>query len=229
MKTKKHMKKTAYTLLFSLLFIGIMNAQTVQEGEWMMSLGKQNAFFADMPEVTKDIAEDVWKEYMKDYGKVKRNKKAKEYYSQEANIPIIGGTQPLNVYAKFDERVDMTTVYLWIDQNAQFINSTTNADQAQTTKDFLANYIMMAQKKAFNKQLEDQEDELKDLNKDLEKLEDKNKDYHEDIEKAKEKIREAEENIEQNLKDQEDQRIRIEQQKKVIEAIIEKINNLGKG
>ena len=101
------MKKTVYTLLFSLLFTGILGAQMVQEGEWMMSLGKQNAFFADMPEVNKDIAEDVWKDYMKDYGKVKRNKKAKEYYSQEANIPIIGGTQPLNVYAKFDERVDM--------------------------------------------------------------------------------------------------------------------------
>ena len=52
--------------------------------------------------------------------------------------------------------------------------------------------------------------------------------FHDDIKNYKEKILQAERDIEQNLNDQEDKRIEIEQQKKVIEKTADRLNKVGR-
>lgn len=218
-------------ILIFIMFIGTFtftSAQTINEETKSMSLGKQVGFQIDIDGADEDMTEDVWKDFMKDYGKTKRNKKAREYYSVGTKVPIIAGGNEIDLYIRFDERVKMTSVMLWVDLGEGFVNSNDYPKEAQGTEEFLTNFYLAVKKKAIEEEMKDQEKILNKMEKSLRKLEKKNTGYHKDIEKAKEKIEKAEKNIEQNLKDQEDQKITIAQQKKVIEEIIERLNNLGR-
>jgi len=222
------MKKIFYTFIIAMMSFVAVDAQDINEKEVSMSLGKQTAFILDVDGADKKLTEDVWKKFIKEYGKSKRNKKAKEYYSLGAQIPMIAGSKNIDVYVKFDERVGQTTTYMWVDTGGGFVNSDEAPKEAQGVEDFMTQFYLAVKEEAINKEMKAQEKVLNKMDKELRKLEKKNKGYHNDIEKAKKKIEDAESNIEQNLKDQEDQRIKIEQQKKVIEEVIERLNNLGK-
>lgn len=220
--------KTIYTLMLAIFSFAAINAQSISEEAVSMSLGKQNAFVVEIDGADEDMVKDVWKKFFKDYGKVKRNKKAKEHYSMAATVPAIGGSDNIDVYAKFEERVGLTNVYLWVDTGSGFVESNENPKMALGAEDFLTDFYLAVKNKAITEEMKQEEKQLKKYTKELEKLEKKNKGYHEDIEKAKRKIEEAEKNIEQNLKDQEDQRMVIEKQKKIVEEVIARLNNLGK-
>jgi len=222
------MKKVIFVLIAFVGALGIISAQDISEHERSMSLGKQTTFSIDIDGADENMAEDVWKEYVKGYGKSKRNRKAKEYYVVGARIPMIAGSKDLDIYIKFDERVGHTTANLWIDNGGSFINSNEYPKEAQGAEEFLTEFYLAVKRNAISEEMKKQEKALNKLDKSLRKFEKKNIGYHKNIEKAKEKIEKAEKNIEQNLKDQEDQRILIEQQKKVVEEIIERLNNLGK-
>lgn len=223
------MKKVIFTLIVFVGVFGIISAQEISERDMSMSLGKQIAFTVDIDGADEDMTEDVWKKYVKDFGKSKRNKKAKEYYVLGARVPMIAGASDIDLYIKFEERVGHTTASLCIDKGGSFVNSDEHPKEAQGAEEFLTEFYLAVKKKAISEEMEKQEKELKKLDKSLRKLEKKNTGYHDDIADAKEDIEKAEKNIEQNLKDQEDQAILIEQQKKIIEEIIERLNNLGKG
>jgi len=223
------MKKLIFTLIVFVGALGMINAQEVSEHDMSMSLGKQMAFSIDIDGADEDMTEDVWKKYVKDFGKSKRNKKAKEYYMLGARVPMIAGASDIDLYMNFEERVGHTTANLWIDTGGSFVNSDEHPKEARGAEDFLTEFYLEVKKKAISEEMKEQEKALKKLDKSLRKLEKKNTGYHDDIADAKEDIEKAEKNIEQNLKEQEDQRILIEQQKKVIEEIIERLNNLGKG
>jgi len=217
-------------LLFSLIVgsFTIIAAQSVNESSKSMSLGKQMGFEIDIDGADEDLTEDVWKDFIKDFGKGKRNKKAREYYSVGARVPVINGASDVDIYIRFDERVNMTTATMWVDLGESFINSDEYPKEAQGVEEFLTNFYLAVKKEAIQEEMKEQEKIMNKMEKALRKLEKKNTGYHKDIEKAKEKIEKAEKNIEKNLSEQEDQRITIEQQRKVLEEIIERLNNLGR-
>ena len=76
------MKKN-FLFTIALLVLGFtfnsLNAQ-VQEKEALMSLGDQNALTIDIQNVDKKALESYYKGYFKEFGKVKFNRKANEYY-----------------------------------------------------------------------------------------------------------------------------------------------------
>jgi len=226
----KPYKMQKLILLFGFLLGSstLITAQAVNEISKSMSLGKQTGFQIDIDGADEDITEDVWKEFMKDYGKTKRNKKAREYYAVGTRVPLISGANNVDLYIRFDERVNMTTATLWVDMGESFVNSDEHPKEAQGAQDFLTDFYLAVKREAIQEEMKEQEKVMEKMEKELRKLEKKNNGYHEDIEKAKEKIEKAEKQIEQNLRDQEDQRIIIEQQRKVIEEIIERLNNLGR-
>ena len=223
------MKKYILTLAVALIGLGSIIAQDINEQETRMSLGKQNSFTVDIEGADAGVAAKVWKKFAKDYGKVKRNKKAKEFYTKDATVSMVAGADRMDLYIKFDERVGQATATLWIDYEGAFVNSNEHPAEAQGAEELLQNFYVDVRAYVINEEMKAQEKELKKLDKGLRKPEKQNTGYHQDIEKAKERIEKAEKNIEQNLKDQDDQRISIEQQKKVIEDIIERLNNLKKG
>lgn len=216
-------------VLFLSLMTTVIFAQEVKESSEMLSLGNQPGYSVDIEGGNKKIAEKVWKQFMKDMdNKVKKNKKAKEWYSEKASLNGVNGNTPMDVYFKMEERKDMVSVFIAADRGDAFISGNTTPDEDKAMRTIVFNYAVEVMKKVTEEEIKDEEDRLKDLRKDLEKLEKKNGNYHNDIKKAEEKIREAEENIEQNLKDQETKKAEIEAQIKEVEMVTEKYNNLGK-
>jgi len=222
------MKKLIFTAVAALMMTITVVAQSVSEGKMSMSLGSQTGYTVDIDGADEKITENVFKKFMKDYGKVKKNKKAGEYYGEAMKLPMVAGSDEVNLYVKFDERVDLTTVTAWVDLGGAFVNGDEHPKEAQGMESFLSELYVEVKKAAIEAEMKDAEKELKKMDKSLSKLEDKNKGYHKDIEKAKEKIEQAEKNIEQNLKDQEDARVMIAKQKEVVEEIIGRLNSVGK-
>lgn len=212
-------------LLFSTLFSIGLNAQMF-ESKQELSVGLQNSYAMDYPNADKKMVEKALENAVKEHGKVKKNRKAKEWNCQECKIPTIS-SNPLNVYYKVEEGKGQTTSYLFFDDGGKFLSSDNGAAQADIER-FSMNIYHDVERMVIGKELENEEDQLKDFNKDFEKLEKKNKDLHNDIEEYKEKIRKAEKAIEQNLQEQEDKNIEIEQQKNKVGAVTEKLNNVGR-
>ncbi len=212
------------TLLFSVSLFG----QKVKQQKTTMSLGPQNAYYVEVEGADEDLLEDTWKSYVKEYGKVNHNKKAKEFVSQKAVVTLINGSSPIILYARHEEGKSLSTTYLWVDLGTGFSNADDFSAQNRGVETFLWDFWVMARKNVVKKELEAQEKALKNFEKDLSKLEGKNKDYHSDIEKARMKIAENEKNIEVNLKDQEAKKAEIELQKKTVQAVVDKLNSIGK-
>lgn len=220
------------TLITSIVLIfGILSqtsAQDVTEKKISMSLGPQNSFYVEIPGSDLKMAEKTFYEIIKEYGKLKENKKAREHFMMATKIPVINGSSPLDVYAKFEEGKGMTTTFVWMDLGGAFINSSEYASQAKSLKQFMSDYFIAVRKKVVTEELKVEEKKLAEVEKDLKRLKDKNDDYHQDIEKAKQKIVEAEKNIEKNVVDQENKVKEIDDQKTSVQKVVEKLNNLGK-
>ncbi len=219
--------KSILTTVFSLVVL-MLSGQDAMEKKVSMSLGPQNGFYLEIPGADKKMAEKTFYEFVKEYGKVKENGKAREHFMTATKIPVINGTSPVDLYAKFEEGKNMATTYMWVDLGGAFVNSSDHPSQTAAVRQFMYDYFIAVRKKVVNEELKTEEKNLNGLEKDLEKLKDKNQDYHNDIEKAKQKIAEAEKNIEKNLVDQENKVKEIDTQKVVVEKVVEKLNNLGK-
>ncbi len=200
----------------------IVSAQNVEAIEKTMSLGKQTGVYIEVEGGEKDDVKDLWEDYMKDYGKTKRNKKADEYYSEGARIPLVSSSNNVDMYAKFEEGKNQATAYFWAVSDGEFV------DDSKGLQTFVQDFYLLARKEVINKEIEEQEKVLKKLDKNMGKLVKKNTGYHKDIEKAEDKIRKAEENIEKNLNDQDEMQAEMIKQKEILDMIVEKLNNVGK-
>lgn len=221
-------KLTSFVFLF-FVFASFSIGQNVTERRVSMSLGAQNAYVVDVEGADKKIMEDVFKTMFKEYGKIQENRKARESFMMATKIPRVNGSSPVDLYAKFEEGKGVATTYVWVDLGGAFTSSTGYAKQSDAIKLMLQDYYYECRKVVVANELKAEEKALDKLEKEMAKLQRQNEGYHEDIEKAKQKIAEAEKNIEQNLLDQGSKTQEIEGQKKVVETVTEKLNNIGKG
>lgn len=205
-----------------------VSAQDIIEKKTSMSLGPQNGFYVEIQGADKKLAEKTFYEFVKEYGKMKENSKAREHFLMATKIPVINGTSPLDLYAKFEEGKGMATTYVWVDLGGAFVNSTDHASQTTALRQFVKDYFIAVRKKVVGEEVKVEEKNLSNLEKDLKKLKEKNEDLHKDIEKAKQKIAESEKNIEKNLVEQENKEKEIATQKEVLGKVTEKLNNVGK-
>ncbi|MBT8232548.1 MAG: hypothetical protein HKO66_01830 [Saprospiraceae bacterium] len=216
------MKNILLLLLIS-FSVGI-NAQ-VSVKKMSLSLGEQNAFVMDHMDAEKRTVEKIMEEAFKEYGKVRYNRKAKEYNCMECNISQIS-TSPLSVYFKVVEGKGQVTTYTFFDDGTKFISDEDKG--ADAIEKFNMNVYYDVQRSVIGEALKDEEKQLKSFNKDLKKLVKKNEDLHEDIEKYKEKIAKAEKEIEKNLGEQSDKKMEISKQEDKIKKTTEKLNNVGR-
>lgn len=216
----------ALTLAFIFSLLTGAHAQ-IELRSSTMSLGEKPAFVIDFENADKKLAEKKWKEHLKEYGKVNKNKKAKEWYTMQTTIPNLGGTKLVNIYFQLEQGKNMTRAFVFVDDGTKFIGN--GDDEEDGVRAFVNGYANRVNKEVAKKAMEKGEDELKDFNKKLSKLEDKNEDYHKEIEKCQKKIIEAEEDIENNLKEQDEAKENIEMQKSKVEALIEAYNSIGRG
>ena len=197
---------------------------SVREGERVMSQGSKNALTVDLPKTSLKDAEKLWKDYAKQFkGDTKKDKKTDEWFTDNAMIAAIGGANTIDMYAKFSESGDITTLGLWIDLGGIYVDSKSAADKYAEAEKILQNFATTVQREQTKKQLSDQQDDLKKMEKDEKKLENKNADLVKDIENWKKKITQAEADIQTNLKQQEEQKAKIEAQKKLVDEIAKKL------
>ena len=219
------MKKQIITTIFALLTVSLIGQ--VIEKDLTMSEGVQNALTVELDGANKKRAEGIWKNYSKEFGKLERNRKAKEHVLMNAIIPAVDSEYPITVFTKFDEYDNMTRAYFWFKMDDRFLNSIDDEREVNGIDAFLKRYALEVEKEVVKEELEDEEKELKNLQKDLSKLEKKNKDLHKDIEKAKKKIAESELEIERNLQEQQLKREEISQQQTRVQAVSKRMNNVG--
>lgn len=222
------MKIILNTLLILITATFSLSSQSVDESSQSMSLGSQVGYTVSIDGADKNTTENVVKKYFKDHGKVKNNKKAKELYSENIILPMVAGSNEVNLYLKFDERASLTSVTAWVDLGGQFVNGDEHPGEAKGMEQMMSEIYIAVKRQVIENEMKEEEKNMKKLTKELSKLEKNNKNYHKKIADAKKKIEENEGNIEQNLKDQEDQRIKIKNQQKLLDEIISRLNNVGK-
>jgi len=230
------MKKVIFSLCCLFTFATIsLQGQTVHEDDANMSLGIKNALYVDVEGADKKKTEKAWNEIMKEYGKVKKNRKAKEFYSEQIVIPAIAGSQPLDLFVRFDEKKNLTRAYFWVFDGDEFINSIDHDEQSSGAESILKDFFVKARRLVVEDEVKVEEKVAKNLDKDLKKLVDKNEDLHNDIEKWKREIKEreerivqAEKDIEANLIDQDNKELEIDAQEEVVKKVIDKLNGISK-
>lgn len=224
---------SVFAMLF--LFVQVASAQLTKKGGSMvmersesMSLGSNNALIVKFGEVDSKLIGQVWEKYVNDYynGKTEWQRKQKEFFTDNINIPAIGGATPVDLHAKVEGKTDATFM-LWINMGNSFLNSRDFPEQYAEAEKVVDGFVVAVQKEKTRLELEDQEKELKKLEKELEKLISANERYHKDIEKAKEAIKKAEEGIVENEREQELTRQKIESQKQTVEVVKTKLDNIN--
>ncbi len=209
-----------------LCFFGLfqnLNSQ-VRENNLAMSLGIQNGLSITIPDADEDLIDKVWKKYTKDYGKLAKNKKAKEEYIEKAEISSINGSNPMDIYVSTEDN----SLTAFFDLKNGFLNSTDNPKEYKAAAEFLQEFSYEVQREKTRQELEDEQDRLKKLNKKMGDLLSDNKGYHKDIDEANAKIKKAEANIISNEKAQDLTKSEILNQTKKVEGVQQKLSKIGK-
>lgn len=224
------MKILLFSVL-SILFVQIGFAQRPQitESERLMSLGTRPCFVLDIPKTKEGVVEDAWKDYVKEKfdTKLKYEKKFKEYVGKEAKSTAIS-SDLFTLFSSIEERGDDIALVLWVDMGSGFLNKKDNPDRANDAIGVLRDFYYTLRRLEVGKQLKDQEEVQKDIENKLRKLVKEKEGLEKDIENYKAKIAKAEKDIVDNKKEQETTTKNIEDQKKVVEEVRTKYNNIGK-
>ena len=229
------MKNLIAIILMLAICVPFATAQLTQKGLSMvserteeMSLGNNSALVLQISETDAKLVGKMWENYVKSYysGKAEWQRKAKEWFTDNINIPAVGGATPIDLHAKVEESGANATFMLWINMGTTFLNSKDNPEEYQEAEKMVRIFAAEVEKEKVRLEIEKQEKELKALEKELEKLIAANDRYHKEIEKAQEAIKKAEEGIVQNVKDQELAKQKIENQKQVVDGTKKKLGDM---
>jgi len=220
--------KNFFLLVIAVSFsMPIVYAQ-ITEGQNNMSLGVQNSLETVLDDVLAGDAVKLWTDHMKQFGSVKKNKKADEYYITGVKINQISLGSNVDVYARFVERGSSCTMIVWTDLGTAFVNSKDHPKEFAGFKAFLDEFKLKAKKHSVQKEIELADKDLKKLQKEQDGLFKDNQKLHEDIKKAEDKIAKAKEDIKTNLKDQEAKKMELDKQLEFLKSIQKKLEALGK-
>ena len=210
-----------------LLMSTLVLSSQMSEKEMSMSEGVQNGFVIDI-EGPKKSAEKIWKNYAKQFGEYKWNRKQKEHSVIGAIVPAIDPEYEVTIISKFEEYDDITRGSFWIKMDDRYLNSADDAREIEGADSVFRSYATEVKKHSVTQQLKDEQNVLKKLTKDLSKLDKRKSNLHKDIKKWKESITKAEQEIEENQRDQEKKKEEIEEQKGAVEEVSEKLKRIGK-
>ncbi len=197
------MKERLQLILLFLIATVTFSLAQVSEEEKAMSMGVNNAIVVEIPETNEKMAERVWKDFMKAYGKTKRNRKADEWRTENATISAFNDSNPVNIYAHIQGDEEEVELAMWVPLEDGFLSSSSHPEGYKAAEKMLNDYALEVRIETVKEALEKEEKTLSKLEKDLKKLKKDNEDYHETIRDSERKIEKAEKDLIQNKEDQE--------------------------
>jgi len=197
------------------------------EKETTMSLGKQSGLALDLNEIDHKTAMKYWSAYVKEHGKLKKNRKADEMYSEAIMIPAISSSK-MDLYSKIEDLKGSSRLYVWIDNGDGFLTSESNPTDYKNAKSYLDDFAVYAEKEHVEEILRNEDKNLNKLEKEMKSLEKDKISYEKTIEEAKKKIAEHEKKIEDNIAAQESKITEVEDQKNLILKVKERLASIGK-
>lgn len=223
------MKNSKFTMFVVLLIAFLSSNLTaqVEEREGLMSLGDKNAITIDIQNVDKKQLETYFKEYFKEWGKVKYNRKASEYYMEEAKLKPVSSDK-VNLYAKMEDLNKAARLMVWIDNGQGFVSAADYEKEYDATAKLLVDFDIHIEKSMIEDEMKAAEKNLGKMERDSKQLVKDNEKYKKTIEDARKKIQEMEEAIIDNEKAQDDKSAEMKIHKEAIEEIRERLNNVGK-
>ena len=218
------MKSMIITLAIILLStVSYAQEIVVRDVTSIMSLGERPGFKIEIKDLSQKNAERMWKDYLRDY-KAKSSKSEKnEFYSDDAKISSIS-KDPIDVYAVFDEKKDITTITVFFDLGNSFIDR--EHSEYRSASEFVRQFGVQQVKAVAEEKLKDEEKALKELEKDLGNLEKENEKLNKKIKDCQETIKEAEKDLKNNAKDQDKKKSDISNQKKNVETAKKKVGDI---
>lgn len=217
--------------LLSVLVIAIISQfgySQITERNVKMSQGTQSALVLNIPDTEAKLVGRLWQSYMKDFydSKPKFDRKADEWFSDDAKIVAIGSGNTVDVYANTEKAGNGTDLTMWINLGGTFLSSSNHPDRFTEAEKMLMRFALEVARETTRMEMEAEEKEMKKMESELRKLKVANDRYHKEIARAEEAIKRAKANIEQNVIDQEDMVSKIDGQSKTIEAVRQRLNEL---
>lgn len=220
-------KSILFTFVFALAFLTGQAQMESYTKDVSMSLGTLPALVVDLNDIPSKKATEYWTSYTKEYGKLKKNKKAGELYSEDVRIPLITPTE-IDLFSKIEDLQNSSRVYMWVDLGGAFLSSDQDPAVFKNAKKFVDDFAVYAEKLHVEELLKTAEKDLKGLEKDYKGLGKDKESFEKNIEKAKETIAKMERNLEENAVSQENKLTEIEDQKNLLIKIQERLAAVGK-
>ena len=212
------------TLFVILGFSLAAMAQNVSQSQMAMSDGIHNAYTFSVDESVK-FTKEVWKDYMKEFGKTKRNKKQKEYVSLGASVADLA-SRPVDIFAKFEKMgKDGALVHVWIKTEDNYFSAEDEAANERAIA-FLEEFKKEVLRTKVRKELKKAEKVLKKKDGQLSKLIKNNERLHKNIDNYERKIQKAKEDIQKNEKEQEITKKELAKQKEVVEEVKKRLEEI---
>lgn len=198
-------------------------AQNVSQSQMAMSDGINNAYTLSVDEPLK-FTKSVWKDYLGEFGKVKKNKQ-KELESSGASVSSLA-SRPVDVFASFEKMgKNATLIHVWIRTEEGYFSAENEAADAKALA-FLEEFKREVERTKVRKELKNAEKALKKQNNQLTKLIKNNDRLHKSIKNYERKIQKANENLEKNVKEQEKVKSDLAKQKEVVEEVKKRLEEI---
>ena len=191
----------------------------VSESPKVMSLGTNNALTIPLSGISSDDTEKLWKKYIDQYdGSIKWNKKAKEYFVDNASIPSVSEST-VDLYAKAEGVGSDVNFSVWIDMGGAFLTSITQPEKFSAASEILSGFYREVEKFKTEQKWEAEEKKLKSLSSDMKDIIRDRESDEKDIKKAEAKIAELKAKIMENLKTQATKQSEIDAQQIVVDGV----------
>ena len=158
-------------ILLLVINLQILSAQTSEVNQ-SMSLGTQNGIKVSIENTDAKYIEKVWKKFSKDFGKVKENKKAGEYYITDASVKSIR-PEALDLYASAMDN----QIIVFFDLKNSFLNSKDNPSEYSAAQKMVQEFGYEVQREKIREELEEETSKLNKSQKGFDKLKKENLGY----------------------------------------------------
>jgi len=211
-------------LLLPFAFLSRAQKMKVDESQDKFAGKSCNVLTVLINEVESEQIEKEWKSLMRDY-KAKNSTSKGEIFSDNATITDMS-PNTVDVYAKTEKKETAVKLIVGFDLGGAFVSSSLHPAQYRVAEKMLNDFALKITKESIESKLKIAKREQEKRQGKLDDLVKKNADLKKDIENYKSKITQAERDIETNVKDQETATNDLDAQKKVVETISGKLNDV---